>query len=157
MYHIDYQLLKSQVALTCVMSGVQATQNFDNAIYYSKLAMDCVVHILNDKIYKPEDSFYLYQEEFHKDDSQFIFLSEIVIGMVMDIKRQFYTAGFDPRLKYKLLENKFNKIPCYRICMDLEETFLFFTPKTDEENISQLVSDNPSPEQLNDIFGIYSH
>ena len=77
--------------------------------------------------------------------------------MVLDIKRQFYTSGFDPRLKYKLLERKFNNIPCYRICMDLEETFLFFTPKEDKEDVSQAVSDDPSQEMLNELFGIYSH
>lgn len=159
MFHIDYNLLKSQVALTCVMSGGQATETLDynNAIYYSKLALDCIVHVLNDKVNKPDDSFYLYCEEYHKNDCQFTFLGEIVIGMVVDIKRQFYTAGFDPRLKYKLLERKFNNIPCYRICMDLEETFLLFTPKEDKEDVSQAVSDDPSQEMLNELFGIYSH
>ena len=55
MFHIDYNLLKSQVALTCVMSGGQATETLDynNAIYYSKLALDCIVHVLNDKVNKP--------------------------------------------------------------------------------------------------------
>lgn len=157
MYHIDWWDLKSQVALSHILMGVAPENRGDEeeqTTQYSLIALDIITECLNDKHRRfSDDAFQIYVKDKYGDDDKVWALGEMVMSIVKDIKKAFYANyGHDPRLKYKLVNIKERGTYSPRIIMDLELTFLDFVPKLDEDDITQDVDDNPSPEKLNELI-----
>ena len=154
MYQLDIEHIKAQISLREQVYGFGdgLGKEADKLTYFATLCINSVIRIMNDKSQKPEQVFDVMVSEYQNEEPFFYELADIILGLVHDIKTQFYLAGFDPRLKYKLLVRQFGRRTIQSIIMDLEETFLAFKPTEYVEDIGQVVSDNPDIEVLNDLF-----
>ncbi|WNV45891.1 hypothetical protein [Aeromonas phage AerS_266] len=153
MYTIDTDDLKMRIALLCKIYGFEnQAQNVDERLeYFFTLTVDCVVQILNNKQDKINTILDTMITEYQNEEPLFYELCPLIEQLVHDIKTQFYTAGFDPRLMYKVITKKCGRRSLCTIIMDLEMTFLDFKPKVENHDISQCVEDNPTFEVLNEL------
>lgn len=154
MYTIDTDDLKMRIALLCKIYGFEnQAQNVDERLeYFFTLTVDCVVQILNNKQDKINTILDTMITEYQTEEPLFYELCPLIDHLVHDIKTKFYTAGFDPRLMYKVVTKKFGLRKVCTIIMDLEMTFLDFKPKLENDDISQCVEDNPTFEVLNELY-----
>lgn len=160
MYVVDMVDLKNQVAFSLILISADPEQTrgpvlAGNVAAYVPVVLDGVLYCLNDKVYRnPSDSLDMYVRETRNEDTNAWAMGEIIEQLTRDIKRKFYGEfGYDPRLYFKLqkLGNVGN--PVYRFVMDLDRTFLDFEVKEEKEvGITHEVSDNPSQEELNELF-----
>lgn len=161
MYVVDMVDLKNRVAFSLILVTDDAeihkgakVSSMVNA--YTPIALDIILSCLNDKDRRhPADALDWHIRENYKDDTNVWALGEVIEQTVRDIKRDFYGKfGYDPRLYYKLQKLGHKGNPVYRFVMDLDLTFTGFKPKEEENHdIANEVSENPSLEELNELFG----
>jgi len=96
------------------------------------------------------------QMDRYPDDINIIALHYLIADELRVIKKQFILAGFDPRVKYKLDTRNVGNTTLKKtaILMDLEATVANFpsTVIADKENAGELITSEPTLEQLNQFF-----
>ncbi|UOX39659.1 hypothetical protein [Aeromonas phage ZPAH34] len=154
MYTIDTDDLKMRIALLCKFFGFEnQTQNTDERLeYFSTLVIDCAVQALNNKKDKIDTVLDAMIVQYQNEEPLFYELCPLIAQLVHDVKMQFYTSGFDPRLMYKVVTKKFGLRKVCTIIMDLEMTVLVFNSNSDNNDISHCVEDHPNIEVLNELF-----
>lgn len=155
MYNIDRRGLEAAITIGLIPSIKKEDDSGDQVTYYFNLCLDMIVGALNSSTRNLDDAIQEQLDRF-PDDLKLPFLSEIIYAELVDIKRQFITAGFDNRLKYKLVTREVGRYKYYGIAMDLDETFLVMCaselhdPTTDE--MANIVAAEPTIEQLNALL-----
>lgn len=155
MYNIDRRGLEAAITIGLIPSIKKEDDSGDQVTYYFNLCLDMIVGALNSSTRNLDDAIQEQLDRF-PDDLKLPFLSEIIYAELVDIKRQFITAGFDNRLKYKLVTREVGRYKYYGIAMDLDETFLamcaseLHDPTTDE--VANIVAAEPTIEQLNALL-----
>lgn len=156
MYNIDSRTLKTGLGVLLYSSCDQSLKTTEErTAYYYPLFLDMLVGVLNSDMTSIEESILVEVKRFYDDPTVQLF-SELLYEEVRLIKKQFIMAGFDPRLKYKLISRNVGKttIKLHAICMDLDSTMelLYTKPETDSENVSDVISENPTYEQLESLY-----
>lgn len=153
MYNIDSRGLKSNIGML-LLPRTEKGELEERIAYYFPLVLDIIVDIMNSETRHTEDAI---NEELikYREDVDLQFFCEIIHNEVREIKKQFIMAGFDRRLKFRLMTRVLPRttIKYYGIGMDLELTFEHFQSEaaagdTDEAD----VIDHPSVEDLERYF-----
>jgi hypothetical protein len=156
MYNIESRLLKTEIGILLLSSVTEDTPVEEKIAYYYPLVLDMLVNILNNK--KCTEEAILEEIKKYYDDPGLQLFYELLYAEVRTIKKQFILAGFDSRLKYKLLERAIPRstIKLHSICMDLESTVdsMIADPVnlSDIADVNDAVIDNPSIAQLEAYF-----
>lgn len=153
MYNIDRRGLEMAITIGLIPSFKKEEDQGDQVTYYFNLLLDMVVGAMNSKTRNIDDAI---EEQLNRfpDDIKLPFLSEVMYNELVEIKRQFISAGFDSRLKYKLVAREAGRYKFYGIVMDLDETYLCMcdneltNPETDD-SLANIVAAEPTIEQLN--------
>lgn len=153
MYNFDRRGLEMAITIGLIPSFKQEENQGDQVTYYFNLMLDMLVGAMNSKDRNIDNAI---EEQLNRfpDDIKLPFLSEIMYNELVEIKRQFISAGFDNRLKYKLVSREVGRYKFYGISMDLDETFLCMcdneltNPET-ETDLANIVAAEPTIEQLN--------
>lgn len=151
MYNIDRRGLEAAITIGLIPSMKKEEDQGDQVTYYFNISLDMLVGALNSKHRNLDDAVEEQLSRF-PDDIQLPFLSEIIYNELVEVKRQFISAGFDNRLKYKLVTREVGRYKFYGIVMDLDETFLDMCDKELTEptdDVSNAVAAEPTIEQLN--------
>lgn len=160
MYNIDSRALKTSIGVL-VYSSLQPDDKVEERVsYYFPLVLDIMLGVMNSKHRNIDDA--LYDEMLnYSDDATFYLFSELIYEEVKQMKQQFLLAGFDPRLKYKIITKNIPRtvLKLHAIAMDLEFTAATLNEIKDSDDIDvqDAVSDQPSIEQLNEIFGSWEN
>jgi hypothetical protein len=152
MHVIEQITLKNYVQLQRGMYSFKEAADMDKVTMYAKLCIDIIKAVLNDKQNPTEDSFFLYVERQYGDDPHILEMGEFLVPMIKEMKVDFSTRGFDARLHYNIREVKRGQFTRYLVYMDLDETFINFSPSIEREVISEVVSDNPDLEVMNELL-----
>lgn len=149
MFSIDERGLKTSIGLGLIPSFKQEESLEDNVTYHFHLLMGMAVSCLNSKEPTVDDAIDAELEKLN-GDFKLVALMPILRCLILDAKKQFISAGFDRRLKYKLYTREIGMLKIYGIGMDLDSTFeeMLASPKVEEESISDAVSGEPTLEQL---------
>lgn len=154
MYTIDNRTLRSSIAIALLSVTKDKDQQEDNVNYYFLLAIEIILRVMNSK--ERIDDAIDEQIKIYPDAPHLPFIAEVIHDEVTRIKQQFILAGFDRRLKYKLITRSvFNsRFKHHAIVMDLEATFIDIADNIDEdeEELDEVVSANPTLEQLTEIL-----
>lgn len=153
MYNIDRRGLEAAITIGLIPSFKKEDDSGDQVTYYFNLCLDMIVGALNSSIRNLDDAIEEQLDRF-PEDIKLPFLSEIIYDELVDIKRQFISAGFDNRLKYKLVTREVGRYKFYGIAMDLDETFLAMCakelePASPDDGLANIVAAEPTLEQLN--------
>lgn len=155
MYNIESRLLKTEIGMLMYSSATEEKKIEEYIAYYYPLVLDMLVNILNSRHRNTEDAIFEELKKYYDDASLQMFY-ELLYNEARLIKKQFILAGFDSRLKYKLVERTpgNSTIKLHAICMDLETTFESnsFTSTLDSQHVNEDVIDNPSIDQLEAYF-----
>jgi len=157
MYNIDSRTLKTNIGIFLYQSAEDNNQTVQEYVaYYYPLVLDIIVRALNNKHQTSEEAIGEELRSKYSDDTSLQLFYSTIYEEVREIKKQFYLAGFDNRMKYKLVERALPRstIKFHAISMDLEATVESFlsTPETDNEDVSDAVIDYPSIDQLESMF-----
>lgn len=152
MHVIEQITLKNYVQLQRGIYSFKEAADMDKVTMYANLCIDIIKAVLNDKKNPTEDSFFLYVERQYGDDPHILEMGEFLVPMIKEIKVDFATRGFDARLCYGVKTVKQANYTRYLVYMDLDETFINFNPTVESEVISEVVSDNPDLEVLNELL-----
>lgn len=156
MYNIDNRSLRSALEVSIIPELKEKDDTRDKLTYYFNLTLEMLVGAMNSKHKHISDAI---DEQFERfpDDKVLPFLGEVISEELRYIKKQFILAGFDSRLKYKLITRILPRttIKLYAIGMDLEATVVSMAEESEPEelDISDVISDNPTYEQLSAIYG----
>lgn len=153
MYNIDRRGLEAAITIGLIPSFKKEDDSGDQVTYYFNLCLDMIVGALNSSTRNLDDAIEEQLDRF-PEDIKLPFLSEIIYDELIDIKRQFISAGFDNRLKYKLVTREVGRYKFYGIAMDLDETFLAMAakelePTSPDDGLANIVAAEPTLEQLN--------
>lgn len=155
MYNIDRRGLETAITIGLIPSINKEDDSGDQITYYFNLCLDMIVGALNSSIRNLDDAIQEQLDRF-PDDLKLPFLSEIIYNELVDIKRQFISAGFDNRLKYKLVTREVGRYKYYGIAMDLDETFLQMCcnekDRQEDDSMVNIVAAEPTIEQLNALL-----
>lgn len=153
MFNIDKRGICSQIAIALVPSFKEEDNLQDSVTYYFNLINDMLVGCMNSKHRNIDDAIEEQLDLLEKDVRLYL-MTELVRETLIDIKRQFIAAGFDQRLKYKLVTRKVGLTKIYGIAMDLDATAeaIAWKPEVQEETIAETVTEEPTLEQLNQIY-----
>lgn len=128
-----------------------ANQYFIIAIDMAKSAMNSQIRNIDDAVEE--------QIERYADDKFVPWMADIVRQLVFDMKAQFRLAGFDSRVKYKVVTHTVGRSlthKYYGIGMDLDETYNAMEEIKNKDNntqeLSYAVSEQPTIEQLNQLY-----
>ena len=156
MYNIDNRSLRSALEVSLIPEFKETDNTRDRLTYYFNLALEMLVGAMNSKHKNIADALDEQYERF-PDDKVLPFIGEVLAEELRYIKKQFILAGFDPRLKYKLISRTIPRttIKLHAIGMDLEATVenMGDEPEQEEIDISDVISENPTYEQLAAVFG----
>lgn len=100
-------------------------------------------------------------EEVLENDYEVMGTEKLVLGMVKEMRRNAKSAGWDKRsvaqLEYKLVGKAFHRIT---VKMDLDETVARILAKNtivqDPEHVTDMVSDHPDMDQLNELSKLHT-
>ncbi|QBZ70860.1 hypothetical protein pETSU_279 [Edwardsiella phage pEt-SU] len=155
MYNIDRRGLESAITIGLIPSFKKEDDSGDQVTYYFNLCLDMIIGALNSTTRNLDDAIEEQLDRF-PEDIKLPFLTEIIYNELVDIKRQFISAGFDNRLKYKLVSREVGRYKFYGIAMDLDETFLTMCANELENPVedsgANIVAAEPTIEQLNEIL-----
>ncbi|AEV89486.1 hypothetical protein OBP_049 [Pseudomonas phage OBP] len=153
MYSIDKRGLTSAIAIALIPQFKNENPEEDLLTYNFHLVLDMVLGVMNSDTRNIDDAiddqYRLYPEE-----RNLAFLAEVIRLEVIDIKKQFMQAGFDRRLKYKLVTRNVGAHKFYGIAMDLDATTIALTeaePVVETDN-AFAVSQEPSIDELEAAF-----
>lgn len=156
MYIIDTRGLKTSIELVLMRKIENQFEIDEQTVYYTTILLDMIVGTLNgvdDEKGTSLDKQYLK----YRGDFILINMGDIISSEIDTIKKQFFLAGHDRRLKYKLVSKQIGNttIKQYAIVMDIEATVEHFnvisvTPT--EENICDAVNGDPTLEELAAMF-----
>lgn len=157
MYNIDSRALRSQIGISIIPSGKTEENVEDRITYYFNIITDMLVGALNSK---QKQIVHAIDEQFERfpDDDVLPFFSEILDYELRDIKKQFFFAGFDPRLKFKLVSRDIprSNFKAWGIAMDLEATMVSMAESAElegkSEEVIDAVNENPTIEQLSQLY-----
>lgn len=154
MFNIDKRGLMSQITLALIPSFKEEDNQEDSVTYYFNVILDVVVGAMNSKFRNIDDAI---EEQFDllEKDVRLYLMAEVIRELLIDIKRQFIAAGFDQRLKYKLVTRQVGRTKFYGLAMDLDATAeaIAWKPEAvEEETIAEAVSEEPTLEQLSQIY-----
>lgn len=157
MYNIDSRSLKTNIGIFLYQSAEDNTQTVQEYIaYYYPLVLDIILRALNSKHKTSEEAIAEELRKKYSDDTSIQLFYSTIYEEVRQIKKQFYLAGFDHRMKYKLEERTLPRstITLHAICMDLEATVEAFLsePESDNEDVSDAVIEHPTIDQLETMF-----
>lgn len=157
MYNIDSRSLKTNIGISLYQSMDDKKQKVQEYVaYYYPLVLDIIVRVLNNTHKTSEEAISEELRSRYSDDISIQMFYSTIYEEVREIKKQFYLAGFDPRMKYKLQERTLPRstIKLHAICMDLEATVDAFlsTPESDNEDVKDAVIDHPNIDQLQSMF-----
>lgn len=153
MFNIDRRGLEAAITIGLIPSINKEEDKGDQVTYYFNLCLDMLVGAMNSTKRNIDDAIEEQLDRF-PEDQKLPFLSEIIYNELIDIKRQFISAGFDNRLKYKLVTREAGRYKFYGIAMDLDETYLsmcgneLYNPGP-EDSVANIVAAEPTIEQLN--------
>lgn len=156
MYNFDQRNIRTGMSIT-LQSQLKEGETLEEAVeYYFVIVLDMILGVMNSETRNIDDAI---DEQYLRftGDWRLPFLAELIRQEVVDIKKQFILAGFDNRLRYKLIVNKIGSLKRHGIAMDIDATYLYMKEREEreennEQEIGFLVSDNPSAEELNRIF-----
>lgn len=157
MYNIDSRTLKAGLGILLYSSCDNSFKTTEErTAYYYPIVLDMLVGVLNnDTTSSIEEAILIEVKRFYDDPTVQLF-SELLYEEIRLIKKQFILAGFDPRLKYKLVSRLVGNttIKLHAICMDLDATaeLLHTKPETDSEDVSDAISEHPTYEQLESLY-----
>lgn len=157
MYNIDSRTLKTNIGIFLYQSAEDNKQTVQEYVaYYYPLVLDIIVRALNNKHQTSEEAIGDELRSKYSDDTSLQLFYSTIYEEVREIKKTFYLAGFDPRMKYKLVERTLPRstIKLHAIKMDLEATMeaLLSAPEPDNEDVSDAVIDHPTIDQLQSMF-----
>lgn len=156
MYNFDRRGLEMAITIGLIPSFKQEENQGDQVTYYFNLMLDMLVGAMNSKHRNIDDAIEEQLDRF-PEDIKIIHLAEIMYNELVEIKRTFISAGFDSRLKYKLVTREVGRYKFYGIAMDLDETFLAMcaneleNPET-EDDVASIVAAEPTLEQLSQLL-----
>jgi len=152
MYNIDSRGLKSNIGML-LLPRTEKGELEERIAYYFPIVLDIIVDIMNSETRHTEDAI---NEELikYRQDVDLQFFGEIIHNEVREIKKQFITAGFDRRLKFRLMKRTLPRstITYYGIGMDLDLTFASFQTESEGDSNDADVIDYPSVEDLERYF-----
>lgn len=156
MYNFDQRNIRTGMSIT-LQSQLKEGETLNEAVeYYFLIVLDMILGIMNSEVRHLDDAI---DEQYLRFPGEYRlpFLAELIRQEVVDIKKQFILAGFDNRLRYKLVVNKVGFLKRYAIAMDIDATYSYMKEREERENnneqeIGSLVSDCPSAEELNRIL-----
>lgn len=155
MYSIDTRQLKMLIGVSLFPSINKEENLTDRINYYYPIVLDMIIGGLNSehqRLLEIVDE----QMDRYPDDINIIALHYLIADELRVIKKQFILAGFDPRVKYKLDTRNVGNTTLKKtaILMDLEATVANFpsTVIADKENAGELITSEPTLEQLNQFF-----
>jgi hypothetical protein len=128
----------------------------EKTAYYFPIVLDMIVGALNS-----DNKFHLagIDEQFikYRGDFNLVNMGQIITEEFEYAKKTFLLAGFDIRVKYKLVSRQIHKtnMKMWAIVMDLEETVEHFNkkqPETNVESMSDAVITNPTLDQLAELY-----
>lgn len=153
MFNFDRRGLETSITIALIPSIKEDENQGDLVTYYFHIALNMIVGVMNSKTRNIDDAIDEQLSELDKD-IRLPYIAEIVRDQVIDVKRQFISAGFDQRLKYKLVSRQCGSYKFYGIVMDLDETLLVLGANEgkEEENVTDMVSGEPTIEQLNQLY-----
>lgn len=158
MFNIDRLGLTTAIAVS--LSSLIGPEDDERSIahQYFLIAIDMAKEAMNSGIRNLDDAVE-EQIDRYRDDKYVPWLNDIVRQLVFDIKSQFITAGFDSRLKYKVVTHQLGKGSThkyYGIAMDLDETCAVMEEQKNtaagEQELIYVVSEQPTLEQLNQVY-----
>lgn len=157
MYNIDSRTLKTNIGVFLYRSAEDNDKTVQEHLnYYYPIVLDIIIKVLNSKHQTSEEAISEELREKYSDDTSVQLFYSTIYEEIREIKKQFYLAGFDHRMKYKLVERVLPRstIKMHAICMDLEATMesLLSTPESDNEDVNDAVIDHPSIDQLESMF-----
>lgn len=157
MYNIDSRTLKTNIGILLYPSADNEYKTVQEYVsYYYPLVLDIIVRSLNSKNRNAEEAVSDELRLRYSDDVSLQLFYSTIYEEVRYIKKQFIIAGFDPRMKYKLVERSLDRstIKLHSIQMDLEATIesLSTLSKLDNEDVSDAVIEHPSIDQLESFF-----
>lgn len=157
MFNIDRQSLNAAIAISLEPNLHNVEDKRSVHIQYFHIVINCAVACMNSKFRNIDDAIEEQYDRF-PDDRNMLHLGEVIRQLVVDMKMQFIQAGFDSRLKYKLITRKVHSYTLYAIGMDIEETVRSFNdslPTEEEilkEELPNAVTEEPSLDQLNAAY-----
>ncbi|UQT02620.1 hypothetical protein YUBABA_02140 [Serratia phage vB_SmaM-Yubaba] len=151
MFNIDRPSLITAIAISLEPNLRNVEDKQPEYIKYFHVVLDMALGVMNSKIRNIDDAID-EQYSLYPDDKNLPWLAETVRQLVVDIKTQFIQAGFDNRLKYKIVTRPIGLHKLYGIGMDLEATMASMMSSlpdgTEEVEETLMVSENPTYEQL---------
>lgn len=155
MYNIDTRVLRSSLGISLHHAYRDHKELDEKITFYLTISLDWILAVMNSKVRNTADAIDDYLNEIRDKDTHLPFIADIIHDEVMLIKKQFILAGFDQRLKYKLITRAIPKtnIKRYAIGMDLEATLdaMLDAPES-QEDITDVVNAHPTIEQLAEVF-----
>lgn len=152
MFNIDKPTLFTAIAISLEPNLRDVEDKKPEYVKYFHIVLDMALGVMNSKIRNVDDAI---DEQYglYPEDKNLPWLADTVRQLVVDIKYQFIQAGFDSRLKYKIVTRHIGiHTKLYGIAMDLDATLAamaesLLEPKEDEDQ-TLMVSENPTYEQL---------
>lgn len=158
MFNIDKASLTTAIAISLAPNLQNVEDKNSEYIKYFLVTLDMVLGVMNSEV-RNTWSAIDEQVERYSDDKNIPWLCETVSQLVTDIKVQFSKAGFDGRMKYKLVTRAIGMHKLYAIAMDLDATVLAINEdeeRTDKDpsatELSYVISEEPTIDQLNAAF-----
>jgi len=156
MYNFDQRNLRTCIAITMRSLRKDEEKDEDLVTYYFHVVLNMILDVMNSEIRNIDDAI---DEQYRQypDDCRLPFLGPIIREEVVCIKKQFISAGFDSRLRYKLIQHRCGVLKLYGIAMDLDATYLYLSElekrgNNNESEIGFVVSDQPSYDELNQAY-----
>lgn len=156
MFNIDKPSLIQAIAISLEPNLRNEEDKKPHYIKYFHVVMDMALGVMNSSI-RNIDSAIDEQLERFPEDNNLPWLTETIRYLVVDIKTQFLQAGYDSRLKYKLVSRDIGLHKFFGIAMDIDATvtsYMLNLPEDveDDKEIAFVVSEEPTLEQLNTAF-----
>lgn len=158
MFNIDKQSLSTAIAISLEPNLLQVEDKRSEHIKYFHVVMDIAVAIMNSKFRNIDDAM---EEQFdtYPGDRNLLMLGDVIRQLVVDMKLQFIQAGFDQRLKYKLVARSIGQMKLYGIGMDIDATVTAYMEALPDaealersEELINAVSEEPTLDQLNAAY-----
>lgn len=156
MYTFDQRNLRTSIAITMRSLCKEEEKDKDLVTYYFHVVLNIILDIMNSETRNIDDAIDEQYREY-PNDPRLPFLGELIREEVVSIKKQFISAGFDSRLRYKLIQHRCGGFKLYGIAMDLDATHLYLSElekrsDNNESEIGFVVSDQPSYDELNQAY-----
>lgn len=154
MYTIDKRGFMSAIAFALLPPLKNESPTEDRVTYYFHIGLDIILGAMNSDVRNIDDAID-EQRGKYEGDTMLPFLFETLRLEIMDIKKQFMLAGFDRRLKYKLVTRNVGVQKIYGIQMDLESTvdaMNSIEPVEEKQDSAFEVNQEPTIDELNAAY-----